>query len=115
MQVIHKEEVQHRIDSWQDQDLYVHLEMTMGAYAAHFDSNKQPAANFLTNAVVRYSHGTIAGDGPFYRVGLKMDHGWIYTEGLTEWDETDADQLILAGHDAQGKLVVSLQLSREPF
>ncbi|MFC5448588.1 YojF family protein [Paenibacillus aestuarii] len=107
-------EVQQRIESFKDQDLYIHLEMTTGAYAAHLDSSKHPAANFITNALIRYSHGSIAGSGP-YRVGLKMHHGWVYTEGLTHVDEVDAERLILAGHDSQGKLIVSLQLSREPF
>ncbi|WP_419871558.1 YojF family protein [Candidatus Pristimantibacillus sp. PTI5] len=114
MQLIHAENVQHRIDSLKEQELYVHLEMTTGAYAAHLDSTKHPAANFITNAMIRYSHGSIAGNGP-YRVGLKMEHGWIYTEGLTHWEENETDRLLLAGHDAQGKLIVSLQLSREPF
>ncbi len=114
MQLIHAENVQHRIDSLKEQELYVHLEMTTGAYAAHLDSTKHPAANFITNAMIRYSHGSIAGNGP-YRVGLKMEHGWIYTEGLTHWEENETDRLLLAGHDSQGKLIVSLQLSREPF
>ncbi|MEV5026516.1 YojF family protein [Paenibacillus sp. LPE1-1-1.1] len=114
MQLIHAENVQHRIDSLKEQELYVHLEMTTGAYAAHLDSTKHPAANFITNAMIRYSHGSIAGNGP-YRVGLKMKHGWIYTEGLTHWEENETDRLLLAGHDSQGKLIVSLQLSREPF
>lgn len=114
MQLIIQEEVQRKIDELKDQDLYVHMEMTTGAYAAHFDSSKHPAANFISNAVIRYSHGSIAGVGP-YRVGLKMSHGWVYTEGLTHWEETETERLILAGHDLQGKLIVSLQLSREPF
>ncbi|MDQ8738964.1 YojF family protein [Paenibacillus sp. LHD-38] len=114
MQLIHAEKVQHIIDSLQEQDLYVHLEMTTGAYASHLDSTKHPAANFITNAMIRYSHGSIAGNGP-YRVGLKMKQGWIYTEGLTHWEENETDRLLLAGHDGQGKLIVSLQLSREPF
>jgi hypothetical protein len=97
-----------------DEDLYIHLEMTLGAYAAHNDSTKHPASTFLTNAKIRYSKGTIAGQGP-YRVGLKMDSGWVYMEGLTHYDESDTDRLIMAGHDSQGKLVVALQLSRQPF
>ncbi|GIP20699.1 MULTISPECIES: YojF family protein [Paenibacillus] len=114
MQIIDIEAVQHRIDSFKDQDVYVHLEMTTGAYASHYDSSKHPAANFISNALIRFSTGTIAGTG-VYRVGLKMEKGWLYAEGLNMWDEKDSDRLILAGHDAQGKLVVALQLSREPF
>ncbi|KIL34164.1 hypothetical protein SD71_21050 [Cohnella kolymensis] len=114
MQLIIQEEVQRKIDELKDQALYIHMEMTTGAYAAHFDTSKHPAANFITNAQIRYSHGSIAGVGP-YRVGLKMENGWVYTEGLTHWEETETERLLLAGHDLQGKLVVCLQLSRKPF
>lgn len=114
MQLINQQRVQQIIDGFKEQELYVHLEMTTGAYAAHLDSTKHPAANFITNAVIKYSHGSIEGSGP-YRVGLKMEKGWIYSEGLTHWEETETDRLLLAGHDGQGKLVVSLQLSKEPF
>ncbi|MBP1996901.1 YojF family protein [Paenibacillus eucommiae] len=114
MQLISQTEIQRRIDLLKDQDLYVHLEMTSGAYAAHLDSTKHPTATFITNAIIRYSHGSIAGVGP-YRVGLKTEQGWIYSEGLTHYDETEMGRLIMAGHDSAGKLVVALQLSREPF
>ncbi|MBM7568611.1 YojF family protein [Paenibacillus sacheonensis] len=114
MQLIERTAIQERIDRFKDQDLYLHLEMTTGAYASHLDASKHPAATFVTNAVVHYSLGSISGNGP-YRVGLKMAHGWIYSEGLTHYEETDTERLILAGHDGQGKLVVALQLSREPF
>ncbi|WP_027092227.1 YojF family protein [Cohnella thermotolerans] len=114
MQLIEPSEIQRRIDIFRNQDLYVHLEMTTGAYAAHYDSSKHPAATFITNAQIRYSHGSIAGSGP-YRVGLKMENGWVYSEGLTHYEESETERLILAGHDSQGKLVVALQLSRQPF
>lgn len=114
MKLIEPQEVQSHIDRLRDRDLYIHLEMTTGAYAAHFDSSKHPAATFISNAVVRYSQGSISGNGP-YRVGLKLAHGWVYSEGLTHYEETETERLILAGHDGQGKLVVALQLSGEPF
>ncbi|CAM4524469.1 hypothetical protein FHS16_006385 [Paenibacillus endophyticus] len=114
MQLINLDKVQLMIESFKDEELYLHLEMTTGAYASHIDSSKHPAANFITNARIKYSHGSIAGIGP-YRVGLKMADGWIYSEGLTHWEEQETGRLLLAGHDGQGKLVVSLQLSREPF
>ncbi|MUT67501.1 YojF family protein [Paenibacillus sp. NEAU-GSW1] len=114
MQLINKQSVQERINAWKNRPLYAHVEMTSGAYAAHNDSSKHPAATFISNAVVQYSAGSIAGDGP-YRVGLKTSNGWIYSEGLTHWDSGDVERLILAGHDSQGKLVVALQLSESPF
>ncbi|MFD2117386.1 YojF family protein [Paenibacillus yanchengensis] len=114
MQPIAREVIQQRIDALKNEELYIHLEMTTGAYSAHFDSSKHPAATFITNAQVKFIHGTISEEAP-YRVGLKMDHGWIYSEGLTHYEETDEERLILAGHDSEGKLVVALQLSRQPF
>lgn len=114
MQFIQQSEVQQRIDTLQDQELYIHLEMTTGAYAAHLDSSKHPAATFISNARIRYSQGSISGNGP-YRVGLKMEQGWVYSEGLTHYEADDTERLIMAGHDNQGKLVVALQLSRTPF
>ncbi|WP_276354765.1 YojF family protein [Cohnella caldifontis] len=114
MQLIHPVQVQIRLNALRDQDVFIHLEMTSGAYAAHNDSSKHPSATFITNARIRYAHGSIEGAGP-YRVGLKTENGWVYSEGLTHWDENDTERLILAGHDAQGKLVVALQLSRQPF
>lgn len=107
-------EIQQRLDRLKNKELYLHLEMTSGAYAAHFDSTRHPAATFITNAAVRYFHGSISGNGP-YRVGLKMESGWIYSEGLTHYEETETERLILAGHDSQGKLVVALHLSPQPF
>lgn len=114
MQPIEPSEIQRRIDSLKGEELYIHLELTNGAYASHFDSTKHQAATFITNAKVRYTHGSIAGNG-LYRVGLKMEQGWIYAEGLTHYEETEPERLLLTGHDSQGKLVVCLQLSREPF
>ncbi len=114
MQLIDAAIVQQRIDQLKGQPLYIHLEMTTGAYAAHFDSSKHPAATFITNASIQYSHGTITPQAP-HRVGLKMEQGWIYSEGLTHFDETEEERIILAGHDSEGKLVVALQLSKEPF
>ena len=114
MQLIDQASVQIVIDQFKDQDLYIHLEMTTGAYASHNDKSKFTASTFIRNGIIRYSLGSIEGSGPF-RVGLKIDQGWIYSQGLTHWEETETERLILAGHDNEGKLVVALQLSREPF
>ncbi|OKP97404.1 YojF family protein [Paenibacillus sp. P46E] len=114
MQPILPEDIQFRIDQLANQELYVHLELTTGAYASHLDSTRHPASAFISNAVIRYTQGSISGTGP-YRVGLKTTLGWIYAEGLTHIDEMDKDRLILAGHDSQGKLIVALQLSRDKF
>jgi len=106
--------MQPMLDALANQDLYLHLEMTTGAYAAHFDATKHPAATFISNARIRYTHGKVSGTGP-YRIGLKMAHGWVYCEGLTHCEEQETGRLIAAGHDSEGKLIVALQLSPEPF
>ncbi|MEK3904583.1 MULTISPECIES: YojF family protein [unclassified Paenibacillus] len=114
MQLIQPQAIQTRIDQFVGEDLYIHLELTTGAYASHIDSTRPPGSAFISNAVIRYTNGSISGTGP-YRVGLKTEQGWIYAEGLTHVDEHDKERLILAGHDSQGKLIVALQLSRTPF
>lgn len=114
MKALDREKVQKRLDEMKNQDLYIHLEMTMGAYTAHRDPSVHPASNFIKNAVIKFNHGTLSEKSP-YRIGLKLDEGWIYTEGLTHWDETEKDRLILSGNDKDGRLIVAVQLSRKAF
>lgn len=114
MKLIDKTEVQRMLDAFVDQDVYIHLEMTMGAYAAHHGRAKTTGSTFIRNARVRFSHARIAGSGP-YRVGLKMAEGWIYSEGLTHMEDQETERLIMAGLNEEGKLVVALQISKEPF
>lgn len=71
-------------------------------------------AAFVRNVPVCYERGTLTGNGP-YRVGLKLPDGWVYAEGLTDWQCDDQDRLLLAGHDDAGALLVGLQLSFMPF
>lgn len=114
MQIIDVEDVQNRIALWTNQPLYIHLELTTGAYTSHHDSSVHPAANFIRNATILYTDGSIQGEGP-YRAGLKLEHGWVYAEGLTHYVPEDHDRLVLAGINKEGKLVVALQLSKKPF
>ena len=48
-------------------------------------------------------------------MGLKLGQGWVYAEGLTDFELTERDELLLAGHDHEGNLTVALQLSTAPF
>lgn len=114
MMPIDKSEVQRMLDSFVDQDVYIHLEMTMGAYAAHSGQARMTGSTFIRNARVRFTHARIEGNGP-YRVGLKMGEGWIYSEGLTHMEESEKERLIAAGLNEEGKLMVALQISRQPF
>jgi len=106
--------VQSMLDALKGRDLYLHLESTTGAYAAHHDSSRHPSSAFVRNAVIRYERGVISGGGP-YRVGLKMAHGWVYCEGLTHYEESETERLLLAGYNGEGKLAVALQLPPSPF
>ncbi len=114
MQIIDREKVQKRIDDLVNIDLYIHMEMTMGAYTSHRDQSVHPASNFIKNAKIQFEHGMISDSSPF-RVGLKMSGGWVYAEGMTHWDENNEDQLVISGNDKDGKLIAALQLSRNPF
>ena len=111
---MNKEDVQKALEQFEDQDLFLHLETTNGAYAAHNGEDRLAVGAYIRNGAVRYDKGTISGNGP-YRVGLKMVQGWIYAEGLTDWELDGKGRLLLAGHDSQGKLAVALQLSPTPF
>lgn len=114
MELINREEVKRRIDAFKNKDLYIHMEMTMGAYTSHRDQSVHPASNFIKNVVIKYEHGTLS-ETPPYRVGLKLNGGWIYAEGMTHWEETEENRIILSGNDAEGRLITALQLSTEPF
>lgn len=105
---IEKEKVQQALENWIDSDLYIHLETTNGAYSA------RKVGAYIRNSLIRFSQGRITGDHA-YRVGLKIEQGWVYAEGLTDWEVDEKGRLLLAGHDEEGRLAVSLQLSPQPF
>lgn len=107
--------VQAALQPFVGKDVYLHLETTNGAYAANQpDGRGMAVCAYVRNAVVRFSRATLAGTGPF-RAGLQMDGGWIYAEGLTDWELDEQGRLLLAGHDGEGKLAVALELSLTPF
>ncbi len=114
MKPIRIQDVQKELERFFNQPVYLHLETTNGAYAAHHNEYFLSAGAYIRNGLVEIKHGKIAGAGP-YRVGLKISLGWIYAEGLTDWELDDKGRLLLAGHDREGKLAVALQLSTEPF
>lgn len=115
MKPIEIEKVQQALDSYLNKEVYVHLETTNGAYANHLDANAYTVGAYIRNAKVTYKQAKIIGEGNSYRVGLKMELGWIYAEGLTDWTIYREDQLLLAGHDREGRLMVALQISETPF
>ncbi|MBB5174147.1 DUF1806 family protein [Texcoconibacillus texcoconensis] len=114
MKPIDKDLVQQQLNQRSNRPQYIHVETTNGAYASHKNESFFSAGAFLRNVELQYTIGKITGSGP-YRVGLKLDGGWVYAEGLTDWTVDEEDRLLLAGHDHDGKLAVALQLSATPF
>jgi hypothetical protein len=114
MEFVDVKRVQDLINHFANKDVYIHLETTNGAYASHYDQSFFSAGTYIRNAQVRYELGKITGNGP-YRVGLKMNIGWIYAEGITHFEIDELGRLLLAGHDHKGKLAVALEISPTPF
>ncbi|MBL4953204.1 YojF family protein [Neobacillus sp. OS1-32] len=114
MEVVDVNRVQEAINQLANKDVYIHLETTNGAYASHYDQTFFSAGAYIRNALVRYEIGKITGDGP-YRVGLKINLGWVYAEGITHFEMDPQGRLLLAGHDYKGKLAVALEISTTPF
>jgi len=114
MKPIDATEVQKTLDQFINKQVYIHAETTNGAYASHFD-NKYNVGVYVRNATVSFSQAKIISDGHIYRVGLKMEKGWVYAEGLTHWTIHNEEKLLLAGHDPEGRLMVALQISEYPF
>lgn len=114
MNPINKSLVQPALDRFLNREVYLHLETTNGAYAVHRQESKMTIGAYIRNGRIRFGRGIITGDGP-YRVGLKMEIGWVYAEGLTDFEIDPEGRLLLAGHDQDGRLAVALELSFSPF
>ncbi|RWZ55000.1 DUF1806 family protein [Halobacillus fulvus] len=115
MKPIEQAKVQAKIDEFAGKDVYIHLETTNGAYASHFDEGAYNVGAFIRNAKVKYQHGKIVSTGGSYRVGLKIDLGWVYAEGVSDFEVDEKDRLLMAGHDREGRLMVALEISETPF
>jgi len=114
MEVVSVDAVQKELNRLSKRDVYIHLETTNGAYASHFNESFFSSGAFIRNAKVQFEHGKITGGHP-YRIGLKLEIGWIYAEGITHYEVDSQGRLLMAGHDHQGKLAVALQISESPF
>ncbi|HWL12133.1 MAG TPA: YojF family protein [Ureibacillus sp.] len=107
-------ELQELLNSFANKDVYIHLETTNGAYASHFDERVFNAGAFIRNVKIRYELAKIIDDTP-NRVGLKMEHGWVYAQGITHFELDEKGRLLMAGLDFTGKLAVALEISETPF
>ncbi|WP_010532130.1 YojF family protein [Lentibacillus jeotgali] len=115
MTPIESEKVQQLLEMLIGKDVYIHLETTNGAYASHLNEKAYNVGAYIRNAKVNFSQAKIIGNGNSFRVGLKIDWGWIYAEGLTDWTLHNESQLLLAGHDREGRLMVALHISETPL
>lgn len=115
MKPIERKEVKQLLTNYKDKDIFVHLETTNGAYASHFGNQGVNVGAYIRNAKVKFIEADIKGEIGAFRVGLKLETGWVYAEGLSDYELTEDQELLLAGHDADGRLTVALQLSEQPF
>ncbi|PWU69271.1 MULTISPECIES: YojF family protein [Gracilibacillus] len=115
MEPIEMKKLQVEIDQLANREVYVHLETTNGAYASHFNKDAYNVGAFIRNAKVTYQRGKVVGTGSTYRVGLKLDIGWIYAEGVNQFEVDEEGRLLMAGHDREGRLMVALQIGETPF
>jgi hypothetical protein len=80
MRPIECAEVQRYLESFVETDMHLHLETTNGSYAALQGDNAMSLC--IRNDTVKFSRASLKGTG-HYRVGLKLDKGWICATGLT--------------------------------
>lgn len=114
MKPIEPASVQPELDRLAGRDVYLHLETTTGTYTALGPEKVPPCIAFVRNARIQYERGSVTGTGPF-RVGLKMNEGWVYGDGLTHGEVDEEGRLLLAGYDDQGRLRIALQVGERPF
>jgi hypothetical protein len=111
---IQQDKVSAALQSFCNASAYLHLETTNGAYASHNDEKVMTVGAFIRNGHIQIERAQLAGNGP-YRVGVKIQLGWVYAEGITHYEIDDKGRLLLAGYDSEGRLAVAFQLSKEPF
>jgi|SRR5699024_1891234 len=115
MQPIEKDKIQEQMDTFLNQRIYIHMETSTGSYVGVKDAETLPACAYIRNGVVEFTEGKIVQNEGWYSVGLKIDDGWVYAEGLTDWEMADDGKLLLGGHDREGNLKIGLELSKQPF
>jgi len=115
MKAIKQDVVQQLLERFIDKPVYLHLETTNGAYASHHDRAAYNVGVFIRNAKVRYQQVKISGNSTSYRIGLKTEDGWVYAEGLRDYQVDNSERLLIAGHDEAGRLLVTLEISETPF
>ncbi len=104
MELIQVDQVQSLISEYENKPVYLHVETTNGG-------------TFLRNIQVTFTHAHLTGGNKEpYRVGLKLDNnGWVYVQGLTHYEVTENNELLIAGLNYEGQLAATLEISSNPF
>jgi len=104
MELIQVDQVQSLISEYENKPVYLHVETTN-------------AGTFLRNIQVTFTHAHLTGGNKEpYRVGLKLDNnGWVYVQGLTHYEVTENNELLIAGLNYEGQLAATLEISSNPF
>ena len=108
MQPIEPAALEAALGAWEDKPAYLHLETTAGAYTVG------GFGAFMRNVRVQLGRVQVRGRGPF-RIGLSIEGGFVYAEGVTHWEEDTRGRLLTAGYDEDGRLSVVCELSALPF
>jgi hypothetical protein len=114
MKLIDPSIVLRHLESFTHQPIYFHIETTNGAYAAHRNDQVLSAGTFLRNIPITYQKVQISHSSPL-RIGFQIEKGWMYVEGITNYDSPTPETLLLGGYDGEGKLAISCQISTNPF
>lgn len=108
LQPIDRASVETALNSLGNREIYLHVETTAGAYTAG------GFGAFVRNVGVHLRRAVVTGTGPF-RVGLELEAGWVYAEGVTDWEAAPDGAVLLAGYDAQGRVTVLCEASPRPL
>ncbi|MDY0404945.1 DUF1806 family protein [Virgibacillus sp. 179-BFC.A HS] len=114
MEAIDRNAVQQALNRFLQKDAYFHMETSTGSYRALEEPGQIATCAYIRNGVLHFLEGKITGEGP-YQVGLKLKNGWLYSQGLTDWELTKDGKLLLGGYDGEGHLNIALQFSFTPF
>src|SRR5699024_3153389 len=114
MEPIHRENDQLLLNDFANKKVYIFIETTHGDNASTFGNKEVNVGPYIRNAHVICSKAVIQGDIG-YRDGLNTELGWVYAEGLTDFELMDDETLLMAGHDEEGRLMVAMQISEQPF
>ena len=103
LEPIKYEEVMDLLTSYENKNVYLHVETTNGT--------------FLRNIQVTFEHAQLkGGDKDPYRIGLKLrDGGWVYVQGLTHYEVNQNNECLIAGFNYEGQLAATLEISDKPF